>query len=374
MADRDGPQPRVTALAQKLSARIAAGGPLLIDDYMAACLADEEFGYYRRANAIGAAGDFTTAPEIAQIFGELIGLWLADRWQAQGAPKLFNLVELGPGRGVLMQDALRAIGKALPAFLAAARLHLVDISAPMREEQRRRLGAYAPVWHAAFADVPNDAPLFVVANEFFDALPVRQHVRRGAAWHDRRVGLQDGRLAFVEGDPVPADFSADFARAAAPEGAVVETCPAGEALAQALGARIAAHGGAALAIDYGTAVSGWGDTLQALRKHKPIDVFESPGACDLTAHVDFPALMAAARKGGAASYGIVGQGAFLTRLGLPVRLAHLLEKAAPHQARDLAKASQRLLDPREMGTLFKVVCIVPAASAPPPGFVAGLEI
>ncbi len=370
MADRDGAQPRVTALARKLGARIAASGPLPVDAYMAACLADEEFGYYRSATAIGAAGDFTTAPEIAQVFGELVGLWLADQWQAQGAPQRFNLVELGPGRGVLMQDALRAAGQALPAFAAAARLHLVDISVPMREEQRRRLAAHAPTWHAELADVPNDAPLFAVANEFFDALPVRQHVRRGLAWHERRVGLHEGRLGFVEGEAVPVDF----ARAEAPEGAVVETCPAGEAIAQELGARIAELGGAALAIDYGTAVSGWGDTLQALRKHKPVDVFEAPGECDLTAHVDFPALMAAARKGGAASYGIVGQGAFLTRLGLPVRLGRLLRSAAPRQARDLAKASQRLLDPREMGTLFKVVCIVPAGSAPPPGFVSELEI
>jgi NADH dehydrogenase [ubiquinone] 1 alpha subcomplex assembly factor 7 len=370
MADRDGAQSRVTALARKLAARIAAEGPLPVDAYMAACLADEEFGYYRNANAIGAAGDFTTAPEIAQVFGELIGLWLADQWQAQGSPARFNLVELGPGRGVLMQDALRAAGQALPAFVAAARLHLVDISVPMREEQRHRLGAYAPTWHADFADVPNDAPLFVVANEFFDALPVRQHVRRGDAWHERRVGLHDGRLGFVEGEAVPVDFT----RAEAPDGAIVETCPAGAAIAEALAARIAAHGGAALAIDYGTAVSGWGDTLQALRKHKPVDVFDQPGECDLTAHVDFPALMAAARKGGAASYGIAGQGAFLTRLGLPVRLGRLLKSAAPRQARDLAKASQRLLDPHEMGTLFKVVCIVPAGSPPPPGFVAGLEI
>lgn len=370
MADRNGAQPRVTALARKLAARIAACGPLPVDAYMAACLADEEFGYYRRTNAIGAAGDFTTAPEISQVFGELVGLWLADQWQAQGAPTRFNLVELGPGRGVLMQDALRAAGQALPAFLAAARLHLVDISVPMRDEQRRRLGAYAPNWHADLADVPNDAPIFVVANEFFDALPVRQHVRRGAAWHERRVGLPDGRLGFVDGDAVEVDFT----RPQAPDGAIVETCPAGEKIGCALGARIAEQGGAALAIDYGTSVSGWGDTLQALRKHKPIDVFEAPGECDLTAHVDFPVLMAAARKGGAASFGIVGQGAFLTRLGLPVRLGRLLKSAAPRLARELAQASQRLLDPREMGTLFKVVSIVPAGSVPPPGFAAGLEI
>jgi NADH dehydrogenase [ubiquinone] 1 alpha subcomplex assembly factor 7 len=370
VADRDGAQPRVTALARKLAARIAADGPLPVDAYMAACLADEEFGYYRHADPIGAAGDFTTAPEIAQVFGELLGLWLADRWQAQGAPARFNLVELGPGHGVLMQDALRAAAQALPDFVAAARLHLVDISVPMREEQRRRLGAYAPNWAAELADVPNDAPLFAVANEFFDALPVRQHVRRGAVWHERRVGLHEGRLGFAEGDPVQVDFVRDQA----PESAIVETCPAGEAIAETLGARIAAHGGAALAIDYGTAVSGWGDTLQALRKHKPVGVFDAPGACDLTAHVDFPALMAAARKGGAASYGIAGQGAFLARLGLPVRLGRLLKSAAPRQARDLAQASQRLIDPREMGTLFKVVCIVPAGSAPPPGFAAELEI
>jgi NADH dehydrogenase [ubiquinone] 1 alpha subcomplex assembly factor 7 len=366
VVDRDGPRARVTALGELLAARIAAAGPIGVDVYMGACLGDPQHGYYRTKAGIGATGDFTTAPEISQIFGELIGLWLADRWQASGSPTVFELVELGPGRGVLMQDALRAACQALPAFAAAARLHLVDISLLLRDEQRRRLGIHNPVFRESLFDVPNEAPLFLVANEFFDALPVRQFVRRGAIWRERVVDRSGGAFRFADG------ASIDFARNAAPDGAIVETCPLGEDIAREIARRIRRHGGAALTIDYGTAVSGWGDTLQAVRRHQPCSIFEYPGECDLTAHVDFPALAAAAQAEGAACHGIVGQGAFLARLGLPLRLERLL-RANPHQ-HDLVAASRRLLDPLEMGTLFKVMAITRKSQPVPPGFTAALEI
>jgi NADH dehydrogenase [ubiquinone] 1 alpha subcomplex assembly factor 7 len=350
-------------LGDRLAARIAATGPIGVDDFMHTCLADPEYGYYRTRMAVGAAGDFTTAPEISQIFGELIGLWLADRWQAAGSPAAFRLVELGPGRGVLMQDALRAAGTALPGFVAAAKLGLVEISETMRAAQRERLGGYAPSFAASLDDVPDDAPLFLVANEFFDALPVRQCVKRGAVWCERRVDFRDGGFAFVDGPACPAPPGRD----AAPDGVVVETCPLGEAIAGAIAARIAARGGAALIVDYGTAVPGWGDTLQAVRKHAKVPAFDRPGESDLTAHVDFPALLAAAERNGAAAHGVATQAALLTRLGLPVRLGRLM-RAAPTRAKALAEASRRLLDPGEMGTLFKAIAIVPRDAPPPPGF------
>jgi len=365
VADPGGARARVTALGRALAARIAADGPIGVDAYMAACLGDPEHGYYRTKSGIGAAGDFTTAPEISQIFGELIGLWLADRWQAAGSPAIFDLVELGPGRGVLMQDALRAAAKTLPAFVGAARLHLVDISAPLRAEQRRRLGRYNPVFCESLAEIRSDAPLFLVANEFFDALPARQFVRRGDAWRERLVGRHDGALRFVDGPAV------DFRRQDAPDGAVVETSPVGEAIARDIAGRIVRQGGAALAIDYGTAVSGWGDTLQAVRAHKRANVFDDPGECDLTVHVDFPALAAAARSEGASCTGIVGQGAFLARLGLPVRLGQLV-RANPG-AGEIVAASRRLLDPGEMGTLFKAMAIGQKSHGLPPGFTDEFE-
>lgn len=356
----------MTPLGQALAKRIAADGPIGVDAYMAACLADPDHGYYRTKAGVGAAGDFTTAPEISQIFGELIGLWLAERWQAAGAPAVFDLVELGPGRGVLMQDALRAAAKAVPAFVAAARLHLVDISAPLRAEQRNRLGGYKPIFCESLFDIRSDAPLFLVANEFFDALPARQFVRRGDVWHERLVDWRAGKFRFVDGPVV------EFARDGAPDGAVVETSPAGEATMREIAKRIFRQGGAALAIDYGTAVSGWGDTLQAVRRHARADAFDDPGECDLTVHVDFPALAAAALGAGASCTGIVGQGAFLARLGLPLRLAQLV-RANPG-ASDIVAASRRLLDPGEMGTLFKAMAIGQRSHALPPGFTAFHEV
>ncbi len=355
-------------LASRLRARIATHGPLRVDEFVEACLADPTHGYYRTRAPVGASGDFTTAPEISQAFGEMLGLWLVERWQAAGAPEAARLVELGPGRGVLMEDALRAAGKAAPAFLAAARLHLVEISRPMREMQAARLARFAPAFHDAFDDVPDDAPLFLVANEFFDALAPRQFVRRGAGWRERVVTLAGDAFAFGNGPAVDAPPLSQTQIDDAPDGAVVEACPAALAIAGKIGARLARTGGAAIVVDYGTDRSGWGDTLQAVRAHKKVSVFDAPGECDLTTHVDFPRLAEAARAGGAAAFGPATQGDFLRRIGIHARFAVLARAAAPDAARRLAVASRRLLDPDEMGTLFKVVAFQAPALPPPQGF------
>jgi SAM-dependent MidA family methyltransferase len=358
----------VNELARRLAARIASEGPLRVDAFVEACLADPELGYYRTRAPVGAAGDFTTAPEISQAFGEMLGLWLVDRWQAAGAPPEFRLVELGPGRGVLMEDALRAAAKALPAFAAAARVHLVEISRPMRAMQAERLAARAPTFHDSFDDVPDDLPLFLVANEFFDALAVRQFVRRAGGWRERVVACADGAFAFADGPAVADPPLAQAQLDDAPEGAVVEACPAALEIAARIGARLAKSGGAAVAVDYGTGRSGWGDTLQAVRAHRKVPVFEAPGECDLTAHVDFPRLADAARGAGAAAFGPATQADFLRRLGIHARFAILASGARPDAARRLAAASRRLLDPDEMGTLFKVVAFQSPGLPPPPGF------
>ncbi len=358
----------MSGLGPRLAARIASDGPISVHDYMQACLADPGHGYYRDGVPLGAAGDFTTAPEISQVFGEMLGLWLADRWQAAGAPERAALVELGPGRGTLMDDALRATAKALPAFASAAKLHLVEISRSLRAVQAERLVRATPTFHDTFDGVPDDAPLFLVANEFLDALPVRQFARRGSTWRERVVMHADGAFAFADGPAVAEPPLSNTQIADAPDGAVVEVCPAALDIVARVARRIAKSGGAALFVDYGTDRSGWGDTLQAVRRHAKVGVFDTPGECDLTAHVDFPRLAAAARAAGAAAFGPVGQGDFLRRIGIHARLAVLARGAAPQVARNISDASRRLLDAGEMGTLFKVVALQAPAAAAPPGF------
>lgn len=355
-------------LARRIRARIDTAGAMPVDAFIETCLGDPDHGYYRTRAPVGGAGDFTTAPEISQAFGELVGVWLGDRWLASGAPAAMRLVELGPGLGTLMEDALRALAKTLPGFLEAARLHLVEISRPMRKMQIERLGRHAPVFHDRFDDVPDDAPLFLVANEFFDALAVRQFVRRGPVWHERMVTVADDGFAFADGPPVAVPPLAPAQLADSPDGAVAESCERALEIAGAIGARLARRGGAACVIDYGTARSGWGDTLQAVRAHRKVAVFEAPGECDLTTHVDFPRLADAARRGGATAFGPVTQADFLRRIGIHARFATLAKVAAPEARRRLEAASRRLLDPAEMGTLFKVVAFQPADLPPPPGF------
>ena len=322
---------------------------MTVAQYMAECLLHPRHGYYATRDPLGAAGDFTTAPEVSQVFGELIGLALAQAWLDRSRPAPVRLVELGPGRGTLMADALRAM-RAVPGLLDALSLHLVEASPTLRAAQGRALAGHAPAWHDRLEDVP-DGPLLLVANEFLDALPVRQFVHSGGAWRERMVGVSGGALAFGLSPPTAPAFLADRLADTA-EGEVVEWRPATAPLMAEVERRIAGAGGAALLIDYG----GWrsrGDTLQAVRGHAPADPLEAPGEADLTAHVDFEAVARAAP--GLAASGLTTQGAFLERLGATARaraLARGLEGEALAQA---VAAHRRLTHPDEMGTLFKVL-------------------
>ncbi|PZQ47927.1 MAG: methyltransferase [Rhodovulum sulfidophilum] len=360
-----GVTPPGTPLGARIAARIAAEGPLPLDAYMALCLGDPEHGYYTTRDPLGAAGDFTTAPEISQMFGELIGAWLAETWRARGAPARFVLAELGPGRGTLMADALRVAGR-LPGFAAAAELWLVETSPALRARQAETLAARAPRFAARIDELP-EAPLFLVANEFFDALPVRQFQRVDAVWRERAIGLgPDGALRFVWGPPrAEPGLAARFPLA--PDGAIVEHCPAAEAIAGFVGARIAAQGGAALVIDYG-AWDGTGDTLQAARAHAPTDPLAEPGEADLTAHVRFRGLAEAAAAAGAAAAPLAPQGAFLERLGITARARALARGRSEAGIAAIAAAHRRLTHPDEMGNLFRVLGLAQRDSAPLPGF------
>ncbi|MSO71934.1 MAG: class I SAM-dependent methyltransferase [Alphaproteobacteria bacterium] len=338
---------------------------------MAAVGGDPDFGTYAAGQPFGAAGDFVTAPEIGQVFGELIGLWCAVVWQRMGAPARLRLVELGPGRGTLMADALRATA-GVPGFRAALDLHLVETSPTLRRLQAVALASAAPVWQNDVSTVP-DGPLIVVANEFVDALPIRQLQRGPRFWHERRIDLGPGGDTFrfvldAAPSPLAALLGPGFDNA--PEGSVAELCPAGLALARTLGERIARSGGAALVIDYGYGTSMPGDTFQAIRGHRRHDPLVDPGSADLTAHVDFARLAQAAAEGGAAIHEPVAQGEFLTRLGGAARTHVLTARATPDQAKRLRSGWQRLIDPAEMGTLFKAVAIADRQLGAPPGFEA----
>lgn len=353
------------SLADTFRGRIAETGPIPLDQFMAEAVD----AYYAAGRAFGAEGDFTTAPEISQVFGEILGLWAVVVWQSMGAPAPLRLVELGPGRGTLMADALRAAGQ-VPAFLAAAEVHLVERSPALRRQQKAALTGRNVTWHDGFAEVP-DGPAIVLANEFFDALPIRQLERTPDGWHERAVGVDDdGRFVFVAGAPVPPEDIAALgpAFAAAEVGAIAEISPAAQAVAAEIAARLDAQGGAALIIDYGYGESAPGDTLQALRRHQFVPPLDAPGEVDLTAHVDFARLGAAAREAGARVLGPVTQTRFLTGLGAEHRAQALMKKASGDQAVQIASGVHRLIHPAEMGTLFKAMTVFGSSTPPPPGF------
>lgn len=354
-------------LADRLAERIRRDGPLGVDAYMTAALTDPQDGYYATHDPFGAAGDFVTAPEVSQMFGELIGAWCVERWHAIGRPAAFALVEFGPGRGTLMADLLR-VTRHDDGFHAAMQLHLVETSTTLRAAQRTALGDAPATWHDTLDSLPH-LPLLAIANEFVDALPIRQFERTPAGWCERRIDIDPAapadRFRFVlaaAGDPGPLPAPTD-----APVGTVAETCPAGRAFAGALANRLVADGGAALVVDYGYD-RGYGDTLQAVRQHRYAPVLEAPGEADLTAHVDFAALAAAATGAGAAAHGPVTQETFLRALGIEARAAALAAAATPTQRRDIESALRRLIAPDEMGTLFKVLALTAPGQTVPAGF------
>lgn len=352
----------MTPLAELLARRIAAQGPISIADYMGECLLHPQHGYYSTRDPFGEAGDFTTAPEVSQMFGELIGLALAQCWIDQGRPSPFLLAEIGPGRGTLMADALRAIAK-VPGMRAAAEVHLVEASPRLRARQAATLGQ-AATWHDRIEDLP-EAPLFLVANEFFDALPIRQFLRAGAGWRERQVGLAEGQLSPGYGPETAYGFLAHRLADTA-EGDIVEICPSLTPIAGEVARRVAQQGGAAIVIDYG----GWhsrGDTLQALKAHRHDDPFATPGEADLTAHVDFEALSLAFREAGAKASAMTPQGVFLERLGITARASALASALTGNAAESHVAAHRRLTHPDEMGHLFKVIACFPPEAATPPG-------
>ncbi len=356
-------------LADRIARRIRAEGPLSVSAFMAMALHDPALGYYANRRPIGAGGDFVTAPEISQVFGELIGVWCALMWQRIGRPDPVILAELGPGSGVLAADLLRAAA-ALPAFRRALRLHLVEASPLLRAEQRRRLEPADPVWLTRAEDLP-EGPLLLVANEFLDALPVRQLVRGRRHWSERMVALDpEDRLVFVAGPESPAVslLVPEALRDAAPSDAVVEICPPALALAVSLAARLKRSPGGGLFIDYGYFRCARAPTLRGFRRHQPVGVLEAPGTADLSADVDFAAFGCAARAAGAEVYGPVPQGRFLTDLGAFARLACLSAQATPAQRQRLARGVERLLDPAQMGRLFKVMSVASPGLPAPPGF------
>jgi len=365
----------MSALSAHLRELITQEGPLTLERFMGLALGHPTMGYYMTRDPLGLQGDFTTAPEISQMFGELIGLWAAETWVAMGAPPKLRLVELGPGRGTLMQDALRA-ASVVPAFAQAIHAHMVETSPALMKVQRTNLArSGVPVsWHGAIDTIP-PGPAIVIANEFFDALPIRHYVKNDGAWRERLVGLDNhGRFTF--GLSRQAEPSI---RAQAPEGSIIEICPAGQQIMNALAGRLATQGGAALIIDYGYAQTSLGETLQALQGHRFVDPLAQPGEADLTAHVDFAALSRAARAAGALVCGPVSQGALLTALGIFDRARALSRRANAAQATQIAAAVTRLVSSEVgldveggkvdgMGSLFKALCVMAPGMAAPAGF------
>jgi len=358
----------MSALREEIATIIAHEGPISVERYMSLALSHPRYGYYMTRDPLGSAGDFVTAPEISQMFGELVGLWITEAWRAAGSPKHAQLVELGPGRGTLMADVLR-VGRVSTPFLESIDVHLIETSPTLEAVQRRTLAqSPRPInWSGDFSHTPR-GPLFVIANEFFDALPVRHFVKGARGWSERLVGLdQRGGLVFGAAYEIEPDL-----RAQAQQGAIIEVGAIGQRLMVDIAARIAADGGAMLVIDYGYLETSLGETLQAVKRHAYVDPLAEPGEADLTTHVDFAALARAAKSTGAKVLGPVTQGAFLRQLGIAQRAEALSRRATPEQRTDLAAALQRLAgegDPRKtMGSLFKAMAVTHPGMYDLPGF------
>jgi NADH dehydrogenase [ubiquinone] 1 alpha subcomplex assembly factor 7 len=358
--------PDAPDLGELVDMQIRAGGPISVATYMSLALTHPRHGYYSEGDPLGAAGDFVTAPEISQMFGELIGFWLVNLWQQMGEPKSFTLLELGPGRGTLMADVLRVAARA-EGFMNALHLQLFETNPRLRAEQEKRLSTYAPYW-ADTIDAVADDPLLVVANEFFDALPIRQFVRAEDGWHERQIGLRNGKRAFgLSPTPIADDAMPQAVRNAEP-GSVYEAGFAAQQVMTSLASRIASHGGALLAIDYGYGRTQTGETLQAMHRHAYADPLENPGDADISAHVDFGALTETARAAGLAVPPLATQGEFLERLGIAERAA-ALARANPDAMPTIEAALKRLIGPDQMGSLFKAFCAL-SPGLKPIGFLA----
>lgn len=359
-----------TPLARRIKARIAETGPISVAEYMTLCLLDPVDGYYPTRDPLGSEGDFITAPEISQMFGECLGLWVIQSWHDLGRPERFNLIEFGPGRGVMMADMLKSVALQ-PECLKASNVVLIEASAALQAVQAKTLGrSGAQVNWADRLEEVSDEPTLIIGNEFLDCLPIRQFVWSGSFWSERRVGASDDSLRFeIDGQPIPKDLADSFPNThTKPEaGDLLEVCPAMAQIVDHLKDRFAKTKGRALFIDYGPAKTEFGDTLQALKQHKKVDAFAAPGDTDLTARVDFAGLAALAQRAGLQCHGPLEQASLLSRLGIEVRATALLrsnEAARPKILRQL----HRLLDEDEMGTLFKAACLSSPDLPMPLGF------
>jgi SAM-dependent MidA family methyltransferase len=358
----------MSRLGEEIVAIIEQEGPITLERYMSLALAHPTLGYYMTREPFGAGGDFITAPEISQMFGELLGLWAQEAWRAAGAPAEARLVELGPGRGTLMADVLR-VARISPAFLQSMDVHLVETSPRLIAAQQRTLadrGTHVS-WTADVGQIP-EGPAIIIANEFFDALPARHYVKTARGWSERLVGLDEtGALAFGVGEEIEPDLAV-----AASDGAIIEVGAIAARLTREIAARLVAQGGAMLIVDYGYTQTSLGETLQAVAKHAYVDPLAEPGEADLTTHVDFAALARAATAAGARVQGPVTQGVFLRHLGIVERAEALKTRATPEQQADIARALERLAgagDPRrDMGELFKVMAVTDPALPALPGF------
>jgi NADH dehydrogenase [ubiquinone] 1 alpha subcomplex assembly factor 7 len=347
------------ALLNEIKALIRSSGPMPVWRYMELCLMHPRYGYYVSRDPLGREGDFITAPEVSQMFGELLGLWTASVWRQMDSPPMLRLIELGPGRGTMMADALRAM-RVLPPLYQALQVHMVDVNPVLRERQKAMLSGVRNIaWHDSIDDVP-EGPCIILANEYFDVLPIHQMVKHENGWHERVVDVDaNDRLTFgAAAEPTPRfDLLLSPLVRAAPIGAVFEWRPDAEMMK--LASRVRDQDGAALIIDYGHLRSDAGDTFQAIARHTFADPLKAPGQADVTAHVDFQALANAAEDVGARVHGPVTQGAFLKRLGIDTRAAALMQKATPDVAADIAAAQKRLTDTGRggMGSMFKVLGI-----------------
>jgi len=353
----------VNALKDRIARLIRASGPITVAQYVTICLHDPEQGYYATREPLGARGDFITAPEISQMFGELIGLWCAQVWLDQGKSQPPQMVELGPGRGTLMADALRAL-RTVPRFLSGCRVTMVEASQRLRRSQEESLrDASVPIeWTSHFIAPPTPGPVFVLANEFFDALPVRQFVKTESGWHERQIGVNDDDDLTWLLAPVAADEVIPADRRSSPQDAVFERCEQAIALVEEIARAVNARGGGALVIDYGYGSENPDQTIQAVSAHKSVPLLEQPGNADLSAHVDFRALAQAAEQAGASVFGPLEQGRFLRALGIEARADRL------GRSQSVSAALNRLTHTAEMGTLFKALAIVPRDAPLPPGF------
>jgi NADH dehydrogenase [ubiquinone] 1 alpha subcomplex assembly factor 7 len=357
-------------LGRHLLSLIRTDGPIPIARFMSEALIHPRYGYYMHQDPFGLKGDFITSPEISQVFGELIGLWCADCWALMGRPAALRLVEFGPGRGTLMADAWHA-GGVQPGFQEATEVHLVEVSTALRARQQATLAKAAPgtriSWHDRFATVPA-GPLLVIANEFFDALPIHQYQRTLTGWRERLVGATPGGESFrlmLASEAVGPPTVIPEPLHGAPLGGVMELCPAADAVMREIADRLIAYGGAAVIIDYGRSETGPRETLQAVRGHKGHPVLDEPGTADLCAHVDFAALADAATTTGARAYRPIEQGVFLKALGIDARTARLSARTDEERRHAIESGTKRLTDPAQMGALFKVLVVTDPGLPPP---------